>query len=259
MTGYRIARPVAVHDLESIPIRSSGQIFADARPTLPTVIAPENDIGAEVKPLCLVRTDQQWSVPVPAPGRIVLSLNRFDADRLTRGRIVADQPAVLGLGINDIRILRIHLGFKTIACIGHCPVGIQDPVLRGGTGRTFQREVVLCPTVDVVKGLGIVRTDAVELSDRQVGRIQPGAHAVIGLVESSVATHAHMIRIRRVDPEAMVVHMLELFGYPVEICSTVRADVAIGIHRIDHILIRRMRDEFSIVIPRGMVSALLGP
>ena len=230
MTGNCIARPIAVHDLESIPIRSPRQIFADARPTLPTVIAPENDIGTEVKPLCLVRTDQQWSVPIPAPGRIVLSLDRFDADRLTGGRIVADQPAVLGLGINNIRILRIHLGFKTVACVGHRPVGIQDPVLRGGTGRPFQREVVLRPSVDIVKGLGVVRTDTIELRDRQVGRIQPGAHAVIGLVEASVATHAHMIWIRWIDPEAMVVHMLELFGYPFKVHSTVLADVAIGIH-----------------------------
>ena len=71
--------------------------------------------------------------------------DRFDTDRLTGSRIVSDQPAVLGLGVNDIQFLRIHLGFKTIACVGHRPVGIQDPVLRGGTDGPFREKLSCVP------------------------------------------------------------------------------------------------------------------
>ncbi len=100
---------------------------------------------------------------VLAPARL-----RLDVDGLAGLAVEAHEAAVLRLGVDDVRVVRVDHGLEAVAAVGDEPVGVGDAVAGGGARRAAEAEVVLGAAVDVVEGLRVVDADAVELRDRQV-------------------------------------------------------------------------------------------
>ena len=136
-----------------------------------------------------------------------LRLPRRLAERraLARAHVHARHVAALRLAVGDVRVDRVLRGVKTVAAGNGVPVRQVDrPAL--AAARAAPRAIVLRAGADVVRDRHVV-TDFVELGDRQVLHL----HVVAALVErdgdAAVIGEGKALRVVRVDPQPVIVHV----------------------------------------------------
>src|SRR5581483_11778261 len=100
-------------------------------------------------------------------------------------------------------------GMEAVAALGHEPVGVGDAGDVPRPRRATEREVVLGAAVNVIEGRGVVHGHVVELRDRQIGMKAPVGAAVAAFVNAAVAADEVITRIARVNPNLMVIDVLE--------------------------------------------------
>jgi len=122
-------------------------------------------------------------------GRLSGLFLRLDIDDLLRAPVIAHQPAVLPLRVNNIRVGGIDLGLVAIAADGDEPVFVGDPGFSERPAGAPKGVVVLGAAVDVVEGLRGVDAHPVELGDGEILLEEPGRSPVEALVDAAVATH----------------------------------------------------------------------
>src|SRR4051812_35912226 len=98
---------------------------------------------------------------------------------------------------------------KSIAAGRRIPVRIKYSRRVSRPGRSTERVVVLRAAVDVVKGNVIVDVDVIELRDRQVRFEVPVRSTIEALINAAVAAYKQVIRIMRIDPDRVVINVLE--------------------------------------------------
>ena len=159
-----------------------------------------------------MRADEERRIPVPAQRRLVLARLRLNAHRLTGAAIVADQRPVLRFGVDGVRVLRIDARMKTVAALGHEPIGVADAVHAARSGGTAEGEVILGAAVHVIEGGGVIDGDIVELRDGQIREELPVGALVERFVDAAVAADEVVVGVVGIDPDFMIVHMLPAFA-----------------------------------------------
>ena len=134
---------------------------------------------------------------------------RLNADTFARAFVEPNEHAVLQRRIDRVRIFRIDLRSKTVATVGYKPVGVGDAGSAARARRTTKTEVVLRAAVNVVERFRVVGGDVVELRDRKILFEVPVRAAIETLVNSAVATNQIMIGVGRIDPDVVIVDVLD--------------------------------------------------
>src|ERR1041384_280507 len=155
-----------------------------------------------------MRADDEGRVPVPTQRIFVAADFRSDAMTLSGRFVVANQIAVLKLGIDRVRIFRIYLGAETVAALGDPPIAVDDARRVARARRSAEGKVVLCAGEHVVERGRIVSRHIVELRDRQVALEVPVRTAVPTLVYTAVTTDEVMFVVVRVDPDLVIINVL---------------------------------------------------
>ena len=96
--------------------------------------------------------------------------------------------------------------------------------------------VVLRAAIDVVEGQGIVHRDAVELRDRNVVEVAPGAAVVVGFVEAAVIAYEQVIGVGGVEGEGVVVGV-DLPAGGGDGLAAVFADAHRHVHEVDAVVL----------------------
>src|SRR6185295_12882056 len=259
VVGHGVGAPYLAHHLELAAVDLPREVRADGAPGVAAVVAAEQLVGGEVEAGVRVRADDQRRVPVPAQRRLAAARLRLDEDLLAALAVVAAEAAVLRLGVDDVRVLGIHLRLEAVAALGDEPVRIADAVLVVGARRSAEAEVVLGAAVDVVERLVVVEAHAVELRDRQVALEVPARAAVPGLGEAAVAADQQVIGVGGVDPHHVVVDVLVLLAERPEGLAAVLAGLEQHVHGVDAVGIEGIDEQLLIVLRavRDVVAALL--
>ena len=127
--------PVAVHDGQCITIQLSAEITAYGCPAVATIRAFKDFIRSEVQGFFLMLTCDQWCIPIPAVRCLLIPRLGLNRSFLSSLFVKANQPAILGLSINYISVVRIGSAFKTVATVGYKPVTIDNTSLVDGLRR----------------------------------------------------------------------------------------------------------------------------
>ncbi len=201
--------------------------------------------------------DEQRRIPVPAVGLFAGAFDGLDGHPFAALAVVTLQPAVLRLGVDDVGVDGVHLGFKSVACLGDVPIAVDDAAVVDGSARAAQGEIVLRAAVHVVERRGIVHGYTVKLRNGQIGLEVPAAGVVPSFVEAPVTAEYQVLGVGGVDPSDVVVHVLAALAQAFEGLAAVFGPLGIGVHRVDHIDIVRAREELHIVVSTGGMVALL--
>ena len=254
----RVGPPHATHDLEGVAVDAAGEVVRNGLPGVAPVVGSEELLGGEVEPGVRVGAHHHRGVPVPPVGLLARRRLGLDVDGLTGGAVEPHQPAVLPLAVDDVGLDGIDHGLEAVAEDGDEPVLVADARLAPGAAGPTEGGVVLGAAVDVVEGLGVVDRHAVELHDGQILEVDPGGAAVMGFVDPAVAPGEEVPRIRGVDPESVVVDVLEGLADVLECLSPVMGDLHPGVHGVDPVDVGRIADELVVVVAAGgVVGALL--
>ena len=154
---------------------------------------------------------------------------------------------------------RIDDAAEAIAAGRDEPVGVADAVVRARAAWSTDREVVLRAAEDSIKRLRLVRRDAVVLRDRQVRREAPRASAIERLVHAAVAADDEMVGGVRVDPNRMVVDVLQILAHSAKGAPAVVGDLehdVDGVHSVD---ILRVGKYFVVVVAAASESRPCAP
>ena len=125
---------------------------------------------------------------------------------LPRRPVHAEQVAALRLGDHHVRVGRVHHREEAVARAHVVPVARANPLVRPGVRRRAPRTVVLQAAAHVIRVLH-VHADLVELGDRQVAELVPVVGAVPAHRHAAVAAQDQVVRVRRVDPQRVVVQV----------------------------------------------------
>ncbi len=208
-----------------------------------------------------MRADEDGRVPVEAFWGIAGLGLRLDVDDSAGGPVGADEVALLPLGVDDVGIAGLHRRLVAIGEEGDEPVGVGDAVDAVGPDRAALGVVVLGASVDVVEGLGVVESEFVELSDRQVCDVAPAPGEIEALVETAVGAHEQPVGVIGTENEGVVVRVLGLLLEPPEVLAAVIGDLDPEVHEIDPVKGVRARHQLLVVVrARGAghgVGALL--
>ena len=199
------------------------------------------------------------SIPIPSIRRLFVSALWLNRGLLTRLLVESNQPSVLCLCINDVRIVWICSAFKTIATIGHKPIAVNDSTRVDGLRRSTQAIVVLSSAVNVVERPIVIDGYTVKLDRRNICLPIPAAHPIPSFIQTAVRTNVHVVRVRRINPQTVVVHMLESLRNAVERFTPVRAHLRVGIHAVHGVFIRWVANEFYVVVSRSFMARFLAP
>jgi hypothetical protein len=101
--------------------------------------------------------------------------------------------------------------------------------------------------------MDVVHGHAVELRHRQVGDESPVASAIMGFIHATIGADDEVLRVVRVDPDGVVVHVLLLLANPAEGAPTVLRHLQDDVSRIDAIDIERIGEDLVVVIPARLV------
>ena len=118
--------PDLAHQGQLVAVELAGEIGADGAPAIAAVVAAVELLRAEVEAGVGVRADDQRRVPVPAHGRIALRRLRLDGDALAGALVEAHHAAVLHVGVDGVRVLRIDARIESVAAHGDEAVGVGD-------------------------------------------------------------------------------------------------------------------------------------
>ena len=123
-----IPAPDPAHHRLGEPVDAPGQITADRPPGVAPIVAAPDPLAGEIKARRVMGTDENRSVPVEAVHVLAFPGLRLDVDDFPVLAVIADQVALLPLGINDIRIGGVHGRLMAIAEQGNEPVRVADAV-----------------------------------------------------------------------------------------------------------------------------------
>ena len=152
--------------------------------------------------------DDQGRIPVPAQRRFVCAWLRLDRYLLLSPPVVPDQPTILILGVDGVRVFWIDAALETVPAKKNVPVAIGGAVGTHRACRPAQGAVVLRAAVyPVERGVSLFTCDIVKLGDRQIGGVLPIGGPVEALVNAAVTAYQVVVRIARVDPDFVVVNM----------------------------------------------------
>ncbi len=238
-----------------VAVEAARQVVADDRPRIAAVVAAKDLVGGEVEPGVRVGTDEERGVPVPAVLGLALARLGLDGRRLAARAVEAGQIAVLGLGVDDVRVFRIDGRLEAVPGVGRDPVGVDDAVGARRPGRAAQAVVVLGPAVDVVERRVVVGRDLVELGHRQVGHVLPGPAAVERLVDAAVVAVEAVIGVGGIDPEGVRVPVLALVAEGLPGRAAVVADLEEDVHGVDALRVLGIADELLVVVAARSVGA----
>src|SRR5262249_50773776 len=111
--------PDFAHDGNLVAVEPPCQVRADRLPRLAAVVAAVQDAAGQVETFGRVRADEERRVPVPADGPPC----RLRADAPLAP---ARQGSVLGHGVDDAGILRVHARLHAVAAGVTLPVAGAD-------------------------------------------------------------------------------------------------------------------------------------
>ena len=206
-----------------------------------------------------MRGNDERRVPVPARRRPALLFLRLNADAFAGALVVAHEDAVLQLGVDRVGILGIDPRDETVAALGDEPVLVQDAVLRSGARRSAERIVVLQPAVDVVERHRVVHVHVVVLRERQVLEEHPGRRAIERTVEPAVVADHHVVRIRRIDPDDVVVDVHVSLSQRVHRLAAVVGHLKDHVGNVDAVDVLRIGVDVAVVHRAGVVLRALLP
>ena len=187
-------------------------------------------------------TRNKWGIPIPAISRLLISrlwLNRC----LFAGLFIeSNEPSILRLCINGIRVVRVGCAFKTITSVSDKPIIISDPSSVDRLRWSAQGVVILGSAVYIIKGPVVIDRYAIKLYRRKVCSPIPTLHFIPCFIQTAVCPNDHMRCIARVNPQAMVVNMLEFFRYVVKVFPAVATYMSVSVHAIKCVDLIRMSD-----------------
>ncbi len=202
-----------------------------------------------------VGADEERGVPVPAVLGLALARLGLDGRRLAARAVEAGQIAVLGLGVDDVRVFRIDGRLEAVPGVGRDPVGVDDAVGARRPGRSAQAVVVLGPAVDVVERRVVVGRDLVELGHRQVGHVLPGPAAVERLVDAAVVAVEEVVRVRGIDPQGVRIPVLAFVAEGLPGRAAVVGDLEKDVHGVDALRVFGIADDLLVVVAARGVGA----
>src|SRR5205814_3610615 len=102
--GYGIDALNLSHHRQLVAIQTARKLAADHLPTVAAIVAAEKFVGGKVKPRVRVWTDDERRVPIPTQRLFTTADLRRDTQTLAGSFVIANQIAVLQLGIARVRI-----------------------------------------------------------------------------------------------------------------------------------------------------------
>src|SRR5262249_44333487 len=153
-------------------------------PILAAIVRTEQLVPREIKASMRMRANNERRIPVITLRFDVLALDRCDRSPLAGFLVKANKPAILALGINDIRVGGIGVRGKPAPSIGRVPVRVDDARRAACFYRSAERVIVLQTAVNVIERQVIIDRNVIELSDRQVLLEDPVLPAVIAFVDT---------------------------------------------------------------------------
>ena len=136
--------------------------------------------------------------------------NRPHAHRAACAQVGAHGAAVLRLGVHDVLVGRVHGRLEPVTRVleAHAePVVVADAHAAPHGARPAPAVVVLEARVDVVRPVHVGRHPVGE-PRRHRADVFPGGTLVPAHGEARVRAAHHVVRVRRVDPDRVVVHGL---------------------------------------------------
>ena len=243
------------------------QIRARRRSTTAVVRRAEHLVGGGVEDLRIVRRMHERRVPVPAQRRLARSGHGPDRHRLDGHAIDADHVAVLRLAVGDAVVGRILQDDEAVAALQRRPVVVGDAGRAAHLARPAPAVVVLHAAADVVRRRHVV-AHVVEEPDRKIGQEVPRLRHVVRHGQAAVVADEDVVRVRRVDPDRVVIRVRPRRGGGIDGLAAVERLVEIdaaevhdlGIVRIDPHLAEVHRPRVRVVhlAPRraGVVRAI---
>jgi hypothetical protein len=213
-----------------------GQVGRDAVPALAVIARTEQKLRADVDRALLVRRERDRRVPVPAQLFVVVRL-RLDRAYLVRVPVDARDRAALVLGVDVVRIGRVLEHPEAVAAVHVLPARVRDAA---GIGAVADPGTVVLQAAVHVERIGLVDADVVELRHRQVVLLPPLVAAVVRLPEAAVVTGHDVLRVRRIDPDVVIVAVHAAAGVGEALAAVealdqveVRLEETVRIFRID--------------------------
>jgi hypothetical protein len=105
----RIGSPDFPHHRQGVAVDLPREIRRDRLPAVAAIVGAIQHLRREIERCVRVGRDDEWRIPVPPGRRAALFFLRLDADALARPLVVADDDAVLELGVDRVRIFGIHV------------------------------------------------------------------------------------------------------------------------------------------------------
>ncbi len=192
----------------------SREVGADHAPASSTVFRHVHELAARVDRVVVVRGDRERRVPHEAildfGGGMPAGAQRPHLDVLARARALVeshdDAAAAAGSGRrrpNEIRIDGIGRRPPALAALHRVPLAAGDRAAGPAVARPAVRWAVLFVAVHVIRN-PVVHRGVIDLRDGQV-HVEPGAAARRRDVHAGVIADDHARRIRRIDPDVVVV------------------------------------------------------
>ena len=215
-------------------------------------------MGCVIKPLRIVRADQDRRIPVDALGLFISGRQRFDVNTLAGAVVVAGQVALLPVCINDVGIGWIRGRLVAIRAQGQVPVFVANAnnIIRARW--PAEAAVVLRTAKDVVKRFIVVNRHLVKLRYRHIRDKAPGLAKVQALVYAAVIAHQQVVFVAWMKRHRVMVNMLLVGVGPDKILAAVLRDVHVLVHLIDTIELVQARKDFLVVMrPRGTRNVIV--
>ena len=158
---------------------------------------------------------------------------RLNRSPLTCFQMPTADCSVLAFPVDQVRILLIHSANESIAAADRKPILIESSAVLTD-GWTAPRTVVLQPTDDPVR---IFWTDGnvIELADRCRVDVIPIVTAIMGDIESAIATDNHVSTIVWIDPKIVTICVYISAKIPFERGSAVAGAELIDTQDVDSV------------------------
>ena len=161
----------------------------------------------KINPLAGMRADQKRRIPVEPLRLNPLAFDRSNSNPFSAAFIETHQSPILAFRVDCVWIFGINPRMKSVTTIRHEPIGIDDAGGVVGPRRSSNRTVILRSAENVIKGFVVIRCHIVKLGDRQIRMELPIQTLIEAFVNAPVATNQQIIRICRIHPYRMIVHV----------------------------------------------------
>ena len=183
-----------------------GQVGTDGGPAVAAIVETEQPVSAEIQRFGIVRRKKNRSVPVVA--KILRAFFGHWPDILIFApfEVYTPQISVVPIRVNRIWIGGIHLHLHAVAVKNLIGVGAHDSADIVRAAGKSPHTVILQSTIYMIRSLHI-HGDSIELAGRIGVKPGPVCSAVVSCVGAAVRAENGMRRIRRIDPQRMMIGM----------------------------------------------------